>query len=307
MTRTSTTMGSPLYMSPEQMESARQVDARSDIWALGVTLFELLTGKLPFSGETLPEVCLKITTQRAPPVRSLRADVPEPIEAAILKCLEKDRTKRYANVGELCAAIAAFAPGRASLPSAPQVQSTLSAPGGSETLMASDFLTESARSRRRSLAESVLGVGLTTPGFPRRRAGVAVVGAMALVVGAGGIFLVRSQGPAPALSTGSPVVPSIVSAPAPRAEPAAVPSESASARALLEPLASPQPSDVPSAEPSPVLRQGIKRSRPDTAGSPASGPRSAPQPRLPTPQAPAAPAPDVPDPPRGQSAYDERL
>ena len=276
-----------------------------------MTLFELLTGKLPFSGETLPEVCLKVTTQRAPPVRSLRADVPEPIEAAILKCLEKDRTRRYANVGELCAALAAFAPAHGPLPSAERIQRTLNALDGSETLAAPEFLAESAGSRRRALGESVRGVGLTTPGFPRRGAGmaVAIFGAVAMV-GATVIFLVRAQGPAPStpVSADSRGAASIVSAPAPVAEP--VPSGTPSARALLEPLdtaASPQPSAVPSSEPAPALRRGTKRPRPDTVVSPASAPKSTAQPRPPYPQAPAAPAPDVPEPPRGQSAYDERL
>ncbi|MEI9949592.1 MAG: serine/threonine-protein kinase [Pseudomonadota bacterium] len=57
MTRTSAVMGSPLYMSPEQMSSSRNVDMRSDIWALGVILYEILTGRVPFEAETMPQLC----------------------------------------------------------------------------------------------------------------------------------------------------------------------------------------------------------------------------------------------------------
>ena len=73
MTKTAAVMGSPLYMSPEQMQSSRDVDARTDIWALGVILYELLAGDVPFTGETLPEVCVKIATQPPAPIRQSEA------------------------------------------------------------------------------------------------------------------------------------------------------------------------------------------------------------------------------------------
>src|SRR6185503_1266237 len=72
-----TTVGSPLYMSPEQMQSAHDVDHRADIWALGVILFELLTTEVPFDGESLPEVCIKVATRAPRSLRALRDDIPE--------------------------------------------------------------------------------------------------------------------------------------------------------------------------------------------------------------------------------------
>ena len=107
ITRTAAAMGTPFYMSPEQMESAKEVDARADIWALGVILFELLTGTVPFGG-SLPEVCIKVATQPAPPIRRVRAEVPAALEAVILKCMEKDRRRRFASVADLVESLAPF-------------------------------------------------------------------------------------------------------------------------------------------------------------------------------------------------------
>jgi eukaryotic-like serine/threonine-protein kinase len=112
MTKTKSVMGSPFYMSPEQMRSAKDVDARTDIWALGVILYELLTGSAPFTGDTLPEVCVKIATETPPPLRNLRPDAPAGLEEVILKCLQKDRTLRYGNVADFAVALAPFGPKR---------------------------------------------------------------------------------------------------------------------------------------------------------------------------------------------------
>src|SRR4051812_21122001 len=89
MTRTTAVMGSPLYMSPEQMTAAKNVDARTDIWALGVVLYELLSGKVPFHGDTYPELCIKIATQPPPPIREIRPDLPEAVGQVVARCLQK--------------------------------------------------------------------------------------------------------------------------------------------------------------------------------------------------------------------------
>jgi serine/threonine-protein kinase len=104
-TKTTAIMGSPFYMSPEQMQSTRGVDIRTDIWGLGVILYELVTGRTPFEGNALPEVCLRVATEQPPPLQSLRADAPVALELAILRCLEKDRDKRYGNVARLAVAL----------------------------------------------------------------------------------------------------------------------------------------------------------------------------------------------------------
>jgi serine/threonine-protein kinase len=108
MTKTSAVMGSPLYMSPEQMTASRQVDARTDIWAIGVVLYELLTGRVPFSAETLPEICGLILTAAPPAVRDYAPAVPDGLQNVVRRCLEKDRERRFANVSELAYALSPF-------------------------------------------------------------------------------------------------------------------------------------------------------------------------------------------------------
>ena len=113
MTKTSALMGSPLYMSPEQMRSSKDVDAQTDIWALGVILFELITGRPPFQADSVTELAIKVASEPAPAIRSFRPDVPSGLEAIVFKCLEKDRRRRYRNVAELALALLPFAPKRA--------------------------------------------------------------------------------------------------------------------------------------------------------------------------------------------------
>ena len=110
VTKTSALMGSPLYMSPEQMQSSKAVDSGTDIWALGIILYELLTGETPFAGETLPEVVLNIATRPPRSLRAFRPEVPVGLEAVIVHSLEKDTKARYRNVGELAVALLPFAP-----------------------------------------------------------------------------------------------------------------------------------------------------------------------------------------------------
>jgi eukaryotic-like serine/threonine-protein kinase len=105
MTRTSALMGSPLYMSPEQMQRSKGVDVRTDIWSLGVILFELVTGRPPFNAEAVTELAIKVANEPAPPLRAFVADAPAILERAVAKCLEKDRARRFQTVGELAVAL----------------------------------------------------------------------------------------------------------------------------------------------------------------------------------------------------------
>jgi serine/threonine-protein kinase len=110
LTRTSTIIGSPLYMSPEQMRSGKSATERSDLWSIGVIMYELLTGRVPFMAETMPDLCFKVAQDVIIPPIDLRADIPLALSDVILRCLERDVDKRVANVAELAVALEPFVP-----------------------------------------------------------------------------------------------------------------------------------------------------------------------------------------------------
>ncbi|HET7542906.1 MAG TPA: serine/threonine-protein kinase [Polyangiaceae bacterium] len=102
-------VGSPQYMSPEQITAPSEVDARTDIWSLGVVMFELLTGVLPFRGPGTARICAAVLTEPTPTVSDYRDDVPPALEFIIRRCLEKDRERRFADVLQLASALSALA------------------------------------------------------------------------------------------------------------------------------------------------------------------------------------------------------
>jgi eukaryotic-like serine/threonine-protein kinase len=108
LTQSSTVLGSPLYMAPEQMRSARNVDVRGDVWSLGVILYELLTGRVPFDGESMTELCLKVVNDPPPAPKDLRADIPDALVKIVARCLEKDPANRFPNVAMLAMALEPF-------------------------------------------------------------------------------------------------------------------------------------------------------------------------------------------------------
>lgn len=118
LTATNSVLGSPQFISPEQLLSSRDVDPRADIWSLGATLFELITGASAFPGRTVPDLCTAILRHPPRSLRELRADVPPGLEEVVRDCLRKSPHERPANVGELAQRLAAFATerGRAVLP-----------------------------------------------------------------------------------------------------------------------------------------------------------------------------------------------
>jgi serine/threonine-protein kinase len=102
-------LGSPWYMSPEQMLTAHAVDERADVWSLGVLLFELLTNRRPFEGETLAQVCGSVLTAPPPRLREFRDDVASDLEDIVLCCLEKEPARRFPSVTQLAEALLPFA------------------------------------------------------------------------------------------------------------------------------------------------------------------------------------------------------
>jgi serine/threonine protein kinase len=109
LTKTSSVMGTPYYMSPEQLLSSKNVDERSDIWALGVIFYELLIGEPPFVAETGPEIIAQVLQNNPQPASARRADLPAGIDQLIGKCMRTKVEERFANVADLAHALMPFA------------------------------------------------------------------------------------------------------------------------------------------------------------------------------------------------------
>ena len=107
-TATQSVLGTPQYMAPEQMRSSRRADARSDIWAVGSVLYELLVGHPPYMAATMPELFAMILQDPTPSMRETRKDVPPALDAVYHRCLEKHAHQRFPNVHELAQALAPF-------------------------------------------------------------------------------------------------------------------------------------------------------------------------------------------------------
>jgi serine/threonine-protein kinase len=108
LTKTRTVLGSPVYMSPEQIRSARSVDHRTDIWSLGVTIYELLTDQLPFDGDSITGVAAAVSTDPIAPIRALRPEIPACLAVVVEKCLEKKPVDRYQNIADFAAALVPY-------------------------------------------------------------------------------------------------------------------------------------------------------------------------------------------------------
>src|SRR5262245_45803526 len=109
LTLEGTILGSPPFMSPEQARGKSDLDARSDIYSVGGVAYSLLTGQPPFVRETAMELLIAHASERVPSPRLVRADIPADLEAVVLRCLEKDRDRRFASVEELERALAGCA------------------------------------------------------------------------------------------------------------------------------------------------------------------------------------------------------
>lgn len=108
LTRTAALIGSPLYMSPEQMRSAKDVDTRTDIWSIGVMLYEMLTGRPPYTGDSIPALCASLLSDTPVSMQQLRPEISPMLEEVVMRCLAKDREQRFVTVSELARALAPF-------------------------------------------------------------------------------------------------------------------------------------------------------------------------------------------------------
>lgn len=198
LTKTQGMMGSPLYMSPEQLNSARDVDTRTDIWALGVILFEMLSARPPFYADDLPQLIVQILNVRPASLRQLRPEVPQQLQDVVEKMLAKNRDERFSNIGEVAQALAPFASPRGYI-SIDRVSRLV----GSQTgvLTAKERLSNTGPGGTSGSAAIALNTNSpwgntkptqTSPGTPTSKTPLFVaLGGFALVVALVGVFVVR--------------------------------------------------------------------------------------------------------------------
>jgi serine/threonine-protein kinase len=158
---TNRSLGSPWYMSPEQMLDTSSVDFRADIWSLGVVLFELLTQTRPFDGTSVPEVCAKVLTAPVPLPRMIRPDLDQELEAIVMRCLHKERDDRYPNVRALATDLLTYLD-RNSLDRVSLTRARPADKDGSLTPFAGEYTVEPERRHPRAARNlGMLGIGAT--------------------------------------------------------------------------------------------------------------------------------------------------
>lgn len=335
LTRTSSMMGSPLYMSPEQMRSTKDVDARTDIWALGVILYELLAGKAPFDADSIPELSAKILLDEPTPLT--RADVPEPLKEAIKRALSKRLPERYPSIAEFASALAPHASKRSRTTverisriltqaglSTGQYDAPMTMPPPTDALAAtrvdSAVPATTASTARRDANATVSQWGKTGGALtPERKSNATLfigIGAAVVVFGGAAAFFVLRSDPArtgPNDVAAAASVQAVISQPPVAQPPAVVPNPAIAPNPAMASAAvdvSPEPAANGTAAASASEKEPAVTAPSTSAGSPAApNPVSAPVAKTPKAKTPpAAPkAPSTPKAPSPPSSFKDKF
>jgi len=251
-TRTGMAMGSPAYMAPEQMRSAKDVDARADIWSLGAVLFQLLSGQLPYQAETFTEMMARVLTEEPRVLWEVNPNIDPRLGSVIRRCLERDLNRRIQTIRQLVAELAPF--------------------GGPEATAIASSLGPTAVGLASPVAETAAQPNITPPAVGELQASarpaktpwvfVAIAAVAAAAVGA---FFVLRPAPEPSAVSASDAGTTAASAPAPPARPidaAPAPTVDAADPAVVSIDAAPPP---PDASP-PAQTKKRRKKKPSSSG-----------------------------------------
>jgi serine/threonine-protein kinase len=212
-TQTGAVMGTPVYMSPEQCRGAREeVDHRTDIYSLGIILYEMLTGKPPFQGEAFGDLLLRHMTEAPAPISAANPAVPDFLEAVVMRALAKRREDRFASMRELQKGLEGATDGRAD-----------KTPPPFDLRRGAGTLTPPVMAR----------TPVNTADLTTRRRGWLVGGALALLLGGTAVLVTRANRPHPA--------PAVVARPATTASPRVEPLPASPPDAAPTAVATPPP------------------------------------------------------------------
>ncbi len=231
-------MGSPGYMSPEQVRSAKGVDARSDVWSLGVILYELLTNVSPFVGETMGDTLARIVSEDPPPVGNHRSDVPPELAAVVAQCLARRVDARIQSVAQLAERLVPFADGEALL-SVKRILRLAGTPGGTIAAPLSLLSPQNASTGPSPTGQAWLRSGASVPKTSHVRL-FSLLGAGLLLVVTGVVALSVVNKPAPQAP-----------GPASRAATAASSTPGSSGAPAASEVLIPPPADPPPRSPAP--------------------------------------------------------
>jgi serine/threonine-protein kinase len=221
-------MGSPAYMSPEQVRNPKAVDGRTDIWAMGVILYEVLSGSAPFSGETVGETLARIVSEPPRPIRSIRPEVPDGLAQVISQCLDRALDQRIKTIGELAVKLSPFAPRESAL----SVERIVRISGGATVNLNATNPVSGGGIGTQTLETGPQWVrsGATPSQFGTSRSAVLLAGAaVGLIISAGavGIYTLSNRGAARSAAADPRVeateVPAVNAASPPAAPPAVAP------------------------------------------------------------------------------------